>query len=84
MLKSREQQHKLVTAQARDGVCGSNTRQKPLSDLLQQLITDLMPVLVIHRFEAIEIHVANRCHGVPAIIEREGLAHAVRKQQAIG
>ena len=79
-----KKQDKFVTAEPGNGVAGAHALAQALRYFDQQTVTGGMAVFIIHRFEAVEIKVADGQHFFVALGLRHRQLQAVSEQNAVG
>ena len=78
------QEHKLVAGHARQGVAGPDEPREALRDRDQQLVANLMPVVVVHLLEPVEVREQDRRVPVRPPPPLCGVLQSLEQQRAVG
>ena len=79
-----EQDRELVAAEARGGVAGADARVQALGDLEQHLVAGGVAEAVVDRLEVVEVDEDDGQARALAAGARDGVAHALDEQRAVG
>ena len=79
-----EQNHKLISAQARHRIGFADARDNAPRDLLQQKVADVMAERVVQRLEIVEIDEQQRSLALASDAGGESLPQPIQQQAAVG